>query len=138
EHQNVAAQTAIDEPMQFGAAPQEIAREGDLVRHQFNELPTDTMRSQIRVGHAEARHVRARQIDASLGKIDRDILPEVGELQAAADEIGKLLALRVPIAEEIQDQAAHRIGGVPSIVEQGGHRREALEVNVAAEGREQI
>ena len=39
----------------------------------------------------EAAKVFEREVDASLGVIDADVLPEVGELQGGAGEVGKLL-----------------------------------------------
>ena len=37
---------------------------------------------------AEARQIVRRQVDAALAPVDRDVLPEVGELQPGADRVG--------------------------------------------------
>ena len=67
--------------------------------HQRSEVRVRVAQAQILDAHAEARHVLARQIDAPLLEIDRDVLPEVRELQAAAHLVGETLAPEVAIAE---------------------------------------
>src|SRR5690242_17844549 len=109
KHHDVAPQTPIDHPAQFRPAHQEVASEGNLVSHQGDEFRSgssdrpglETFRESAQSGgrKSEALHVATRQIDAAVGEIDRDILPEIGELQSAADEIGESLPLGIAITK---------------------------------------
>src|SRR5207244_11853507 len=74
---------------------------------------------------AEASHVIARQVDAALVEVDRQILPEVRQLQRRADVVGTRLPLGIAIAEQRQHQVPDRIGGMYAIVEEVVERREA-------------
>ena len=106
-------------PAQCGAADQHIARAADLVLHQGDEIPASrARRAGPRGVTPNVRRSRARKIDAAFLEIDRDVLPEIRELQSAAHEIRKPLALGVAIAEKIQHQASHRIGRITRIAEQ--------------------
>ncbi len=79
-----------------------------------------------------------RQIDSAFGIVHADILPEVGELQRGAGVVGKLLALRVVIAAEIEDEMPDRIRRVAAV---GEHIVEGFETGdglVLAEGDQEI
>src|SRR5581483_2790710 len=78
------------------------------------------------------------KVDASLGVIDADILPEIRQLQRRAGEIGKLLPLCVTIAADIQDQVADGVGGVLAVPQQVLKCPVTCNRLVLAEGREQI
>ncbi len=82
--------------------------------------------------------IAARKIDAALGEIDGNVLPEIGELESAARQIGQALALGVAIAEEVEHHAADRIGGTAGVAEEVVDGIEAGEINVGAKGAEQI
>ena len=86
----------------------------------------------------EAAKVFEREIDAALGVVDADVLPEVGELQGRAGEVGKLLALGVAISAEVEHEMADGIGGVAAV---GQHVIEGFEAGdglILAEGDEQV
>ncbi len=59
-----------------------------------------------------------REINAALLEIGAYVLPEVGQLQGGAGEVGKLLAFRIAVAAEIQDQVSHGIGGIAAVAEE--------------------
>src|SRR5437868_6096460 len=46
------------------------------------------------------------------------VLPEVGELQAGADRIGKITALPVVAFEEMERDPSHRVRGAGAVIEQ--------------------
>src|ERR1017187_2731929 len=48
-------------------------------------------------------------------KIDRHVLPEVGELQSRASGVGKPLPLLIGMAAQVEHQAAHRIRRIAAI-----------------------
>ena len=79
-----------------------------------------------------------RNVDATLFEIARNVLPEIRQLQCGAGEIGKLLALGVAIAAEIQHQAAYRIRRIHAVVEHAIPRGIALHSLVLPECPQQI
>ena len=70
------------------------------------------------------REILLRHVDAPLGRIDGHVLPEIRQLQTAANLIRKLLALRVAMAEQVENQVSDRIGRTAAVVAQ---RREGRE-----------
>src|SRR5206468_708145 len=91
EHQDVAAQPAINEAMELAALNQHRACVFHLMFQQCDELFVRSRALQVFGGHAEAGHVAPGKIDAVFAQIDCDILPEIGELQSATDQIGQPL-----------------------------------------------
>ena len=79
------------------------------------------------------REILLRHVDASLRRIDRQVLPEVGELQPAADLVGELLPPRVAVAEQVEDQVSDGVGRAPAVVTQRREGRKGLELDVGAE-----
>src|SRR5260370_8117104 len=96
------------------------------------------MRRKIRSRDAEAFHVAARKIDSSLAEIDRDILPEVGELQSAANQIRQMLPLGAAITKKIEHQPPYRIRRIARVAEQIVKSAETLELDVRAKRSHQI
>ena len=66
----------------------------------------------------EPAQVFERQIDAALGVVGGDVLPEVGELQGGAGEVGELLALGVAISAEVENEMADGIRRVFAVGQQ--------------------
>ena len=94
------------------------------------------------VADAKAAHVFLRQIDAVLGEVHAHILPEVGELQGRAGQVGEpeifIDFVGGHFAAGIEHQAADGIGRVATVAQylvHGGVTRDRL---VLAEGDEQI
>ncbi len=106
--------------------------------HHRNEARCHATLAQIVNTHAETLHIAARQVDTPVTEIDCDILPEIGELEPAAHKTRKMLALGVAVAEKIEHQPPHRIGRVARVAEQIVERVEALKIDVATKGAEQI
>src|SRR4029077_9786479 len=71
-------------------------------------------------------------------QIDREILPEIRELQAAADQVRQLPARGVTIAKEIEHQTADRIGGEACVPQKIIDRVEALKIYIAAKRTQQV
>src|SRR5579875_204548 len=100
KHQDIAPQTWPDQLVQRGARAKQLAREPDLMAHQRDERRSGGSCAQLFDRIAKAGHIAARQIYSALAEIDRDILPEIGQLQTAADAVGQLLAARVAKTEQ--------------------------------------
>ncbi len=62
--------------------------------------------------------IALRQVHASLAPVERDVLPEVGKLQAGADRIGLLQKLRFAAAKQLQQQTPDRIGRAAAVIGQ--------------------
>ena len=58
-----------------------------------------------------------RNIDAPLFKVACDVLPEIRQLQRRARRIGKPLPLRIAVAAQIKDEAAHRVRRIAAVSE---------------------
>src|SRR6202035_1230886 len=79
-----------------------------------------------------------RDVHATFLEVAGDVLPKVRELQRGASGVGKKLALFVPIAAEIQDQAADRVRRIRAIVQDRVPARVALDRLVLPKGLQQI
>ena len=86
----------------------------------------------------EAAQVFEREIDAALGVIDADVLPEIRQLQRGAGEVGELLALGIAISAEIEHEMADGIRGVVAIGQDVVEGFEARDGLILAEGDEQV
>ena len=75
-----------------------------------------------------------RNVDASLFKVARNVLPKIGELQSGARRIGKFLTGFVVIPAKIEHQPADRIRGVDAVVKNGIPGAVALDDLVFAKG----
>ena len=71
-------------------------------------------------------------------EVARNVLPEIRQLQRGAGVIGKLLALGVAVAAEIQHQAAHRIRRIHAVIEHSVPGGIALHALVLSKGPQQI
>ena len=85
--------------------------------HQRNVARIEAARHDVVFREAVRRQRFQRNVDAALFQIARHILPEIRELQRRARRVGKLLALGVAIAAQIQHQAADRIRRIAAIIE---------------------
>ena len=90
------------------------------------------------LGDVEAAQVFERKIDASFFVVDADILPEVGELQGGAGEVGKVLAFEIAISAKVEHEMADGIGGVAAVGQQIVESFEASDGLILAEGAEQV
>ena len=107
--------------------------------HQRKELRRRDALLEVLGRDAEFAQVLAREVDAILFQIDRNILPEIRELKSAAHEIGKMLTLRIAIAEQIQHQAADRIRRIARVGREDlVERIEAAEIHVGAKRHQEI
>src|SRR5450631_638550 len=66
------------------------ARTRALERHQLAPFPIGVRVRDIGFRDPEPREILLRNVDAPLLPVDRDVLPEIDELQRRADEVGKL------------------------------------------------
>ncbi len=83
-------------------------------------------------------HIFQRNINASLGIIHGDVLPEVGQLQSGAGVVGELLALGVAITAQVEDEMAYGIRRIAAIGEDVFESLETSNGLVLAEGDEQV
>src|SRR5277367_6554643 len=130
EHQDIAPQPRPNQLMQRGARTEQSARKVNFMTHQGDKRGVDFARTQLIGGVAESRDILARQIDPPFTQVNRDILPEVGQLQSGADVIRELLALRVAEAEKVEHQTPNRVGRITRVADQVFDSLEALEIDV--------
>ena len=64
--------------------------------------------------------VSQRHVVAAARAVHAQVLPEVDELQRAADGVGLLQRHAVVDAVQVQQQPAHRVGRAAAVVQQGG------------------
>ena len=92
----------------------------------------------IFLAHGVTPQVFERQINSALGVVHADVLPEVGQLQRGAGVVGKLLALGIVIAAQVEDEMPYGIRRVAAV---GEHIVEGFETSdglVLTEGNQQI
>ena len=131
-------QFAIDFSDQRQALTKPITGAFDFELHHGVEGWCVLIARDVVFANVEATKIFERQIDAALGVVDADILPEVGELQCRAGEVGKLLALGVTVSAEVEHEMADGIGRVAAIGQDVVERFEARDGLILAEGAEQI
>ena len=90
------------------------------------------------LGHAVVRRSSPRQVDASALPVRRHVLPEVDELQRAADRVAPRAVRRRVRAVEVQQQAPDRIGRAPAVVLQRDVVGVAGDRDVLAERGQQV
>ena len=78
------------------------------------------------------------KIDTAFLEVGADVLPKICELQRGAGVVGKLLALRITVPAEIEDQMSNRIRRVAAIAEQIFEGLITGDGLVLAKGTEQI
>jgi hypothetical protein len=66
----------------------------------------------------ESVHVFQRDVDATFGIVNSDVLPEVSQLQCGADGIGQFLSDFVSIPEQMQEEPADRVCRIVKISQQ--------------------
>ena len=79
-----------------------------------------------------------RQIDSAFGVVDADVLPEIRQLQRGAGVVGKLLALGIVIAAEVEHEMADGIRRIAAVGEDIVEGFEAGDGLVLAEGDQKI
>ena len=131
-------QFAINLPDQRQALTEPIAGALDFELHHRAEGGSVLVVRNVVFGDFEAAKVFERKIDASLGVIDGDVLPEVCELQCGAGEVGKLLAFGIAISAEVEHEMADGIRGVVAIAEHVVECLETCDGLILAERDEQI
>src|SRR5215831_827451 len=104
EQIKVDREFAIDSSDQGPALPEPVAGALHLELHHLAKSGSVLPAGDIVLGDAKAAQVFERQVNPVLLVIDTDVLPEIGELQRGAGEVGKLLALSVPVPAKIQDE----------------------------------
>src|SRR5262249_55830159 len=95
-----------------------VARSFDLEFHQSEKLWSCTAGCDHVLRYTEAAHVIQWKINSSLAVVDRNVLPEVRQLQGGAGEIGEFLPLCIAISAGIEHQPADGIGGILAIAKQ--------------------
>ncbi len=74
----------------------------------------------------------------SLGEVDADILPVIDELQGGADGIRTSQIVRRGGVEQVQQQAADRVGGTAAVVHQFVETGIAILHHILGESVEQV
>ncbi len=90
----------------------------DLERHQGAPRGVAATLGDLRFGDAEARRDPRRKVDAALGPVGRDVLPEIDELQRRADRVARGEVRRRVGIEDAKHQAPDRIRRAPAVVEE--------------------
>ena len=144
------AQAALDDEAQLpaGAAAARIdERRAESISSRAQATSSATRRGDA--GHCRAARAassastpwRGSRRAAGRGgraRVDAEVLPEVGELQRAADRVGPRQRAGVVDAVEVQQQPADRIGRAPAVVEQLGAVGVACLGDVLRERVEQV
>ena len=120
------------------ALPEPILGALDFESHQCAKGRRVAAASDVVFVDRESAKVFEREIDSSLGVVGSYVLPEVGELQGGAGEIGKALALGVAVAAEVENEMADRIRGVAAVGEYVVESFEAGNCLVLAKGDQQV
>jgi hypothetical protein len=91
----VASSTDVQGPARFEQRP----GAGRLERQELAPAAVGAGRGDLLLGHAEAREVLLGHVDPALAPVERDVLPEVHELERRADGIGmgKIGGCRGPV-----------------------------------------
>ena len=89
-------------------------------------------------GHSEVLHVFLGQVNSVSGKVDGNILPEIGKLKGCADGIGVLKDSFFSIAKEMENESAHRIGRIPAIGQKVIKGSVVVDIDIGFEGCQQV
>ena len=119
ERPQVEGDAPRNEPVEGRPALQERAGPLHLQGDQRAHLRGRAVGAQIVLGHPEARHVLARQVDAvAVAQVAPDVLPEVHELEPDAGGVAHPRPPRVAVSEHAQDHLAHGGGRVAAVVQE--------------------
>src|SRR5665647_3525355 len=144
------AQTALDYSADFQAdAPRQRsaqrrarvdqrARALDLKPHQGRPSARSFAARDLALGYIETQHLVLRQIDAVFAPIDFHVLPEVDQLQAAADRIRMREVWFGGGVEQMQQQPAYRVGRASAVLHEFGKVRIARLDDVLRKRVEQV
>ena len=138
EEIEIDGQFAIDFGNQRKALAEPVAGALNFKLHHRAESGSVLAVRDLVFADIEAAKVFERKIDAALGVVGGYVLPEVGELQRRAGEVGKLLALGIAISAEVEDEMADGIRGILAIGQQVVESFEARDGLILAEGDEQV
>src|SRR6516164_3290748 len=138
EELDVKRQPTIDLLGQRQAAMEPLAGTLHFELHHREKLLGGPLVGQVLLGNAEAGEIFERKIDAAFLEVDGNILPEIGELQCGASEVGKLLAFRIVVAAQVEHKMTHGVGRVLAVAEQVGEAWIAGDNLVLAKGLKKI
>ena len=117
EEIEIDGEVAIDHADERKSLVEEVAGVFDFVFEEGAKLGGGDSLLDCGIGYAEALHVVLRKVDAVLGPVDADVLPEVGELKRGTRRIRQAEALFVCVAAGVEDEAADGVGGVAAVAE---------------------
>ena len=140
EQPHLAGEPSVHEPGEHEAASEERARARDLEPEQAPEALVRDPPGERLAAPGEPVEVLLGEVDPAAVEVTRDVLPEVRQLERGADLVRTRLALRVPVAEEREHDAADRVGRRAAVGDDVGEGREAagLAGGVAAERGEEL
>ena len=127
-----------DRLRQRRAREHQLARPGDELGDQRADPVAVAQREQIVDRDAVALRVGRRHVDAAARCVAADVLPEIRELERAADRVGARERDRVVDAVKVKQQAADRVGRAATVVEQPRAVGVAGLHGVGREGVEQV
>src|ERR1019366_9289394 len=134
----IDGQFAIDFSNQRHALTKPVAGAFDFELHHRAKGWCVLVIRDVALADVEAAKIFERKIDTALFVIDADVLPEVGELQCRAGEVGELLALGVAVSAKVEYEMADRIRGIAAIGQHVVESFEACDSLILAEGAEQV
>src|SRR5579862_526982 len=126
----------IDLAVQGKSLPKPVAGALDFKLHHRAEGGRVLLAGDIVFGDVEAAKIFDREIDAVLRVVDGNVLPEVGELQRGAGEVGKALALGVAISAEVEDEMSDGIRRVTAVGEDAVESLEPRDDLILTEGED--
>src|SRR5712664_1807777 len=106
EHFEIDTEAGVKHFRKRRALGKERARASDQILHEVNVTVVEAALHDVGFGKAVRRGDVERNVNTAFFEVARDVLPEIGELQCSAGGVGKLLALLITIAAEIENEAA--------------------------------
>ncbi len=116
----------------------ELARPRDELGDQRVNARAVAPRQDVVDRDAVPARIRRRHVDAAARRVDAEVLPEIGELERAADRVRLRQRRGVADAVQMQQQAADRVRRASAVVEQLGTIGVPCLDGVLREGIEEI
>src|SRR5215470_4995317 len=138
EHFQVNSEFAFDLLRERQALFEQNARPADQILHQCDVVVAEAAGHDVVFADTVVNGNVERNVNAAFFQVARNVLPEIRQLKRGAGCVGKLLAKRIAVAAEIEDEATDGIRGIDAIVEDRLPSGVTLDGLILPEGFEQI
>jgi len=110
----------------------------DLVAETVAEVGGGLAGEKVGFRDIEAAEIDLRDVDTVFAEVDRDVLPEVGELESGADVVGQFGEFLFPVTMEEEDETTDGVGTAATVIENGGEVLVAAFDDVLLKGAEEV